>query len=85
MLLVLDEILVAIQTGGTGVSATPDQTWRDGQCIDCVHWDEILPMQVGTCRRFPPVIENEQADGTQVVVWSQTQFDDSCSEFVRFP
>lgn len=82
MLVALDEIRVAIEAIPTTGSGASSETWRDGQCLDCTHWDVITPGVVGYCRRFPPSIESELADGSQKVEWAQTQHGDSCSEYV---
>lgn len=85
MLQRLDELIIAvgnIPTSGPGATSV-DESWRDGFCVDCVHWDEINPT-VGFCRRYPPSVEVEMADGTQVVQWPQTADTDTCSEYVTF-
>lgn len=82
MLARLDELILAVESIPTTGSGASSESWRDGQCLTCVNWDEITPGVDGWCRRFPPMIENEEADGTQVTVQPRTQHDDTCSEYV---
>lgn len=82
MLQRLDALIVAVSTIGGGASSV-DESWRDGNCVNCVNWDEISPT-VGFCRRYPPSVEVELADGTQVVQWPQTANTDTCSEYVTY-
>lgn len=56
-------------------------------CATCRHWHMVTGCQVGTCRRYPPVLDPDDVapDGAHVWIRPTTAYDDTCGEYTPSP